>query len=196
MPTTMIETLDQRLLRIERAVRKLRNFSGILAAMLLAILVVGARQNRSDARDEVRAHRLVIVDEAGVEHVRISGATIYINGGKFGRLEASVGSFGPTFSMFTSDPKPRIQMSTFPNGSSALYFFTSGTLNQTRTEVVPDIVLSAEKDGPNLQLNDRDGFSTTLGFAKTERQSIGEKTQTSAASVILSHYDKILRSAP
>ena len=166
--------LEQRLARLERANRRMKQIGTLVLLVAAAMLVSGAANDLEvgslalkDKDGNTRAHlamvdgtpRLALFDKAGKTRARLHG--------------------NPGLALFDKDGEARAHLIVFADGSPSLAFFDRA--GKVRA------MLGTHADGsPGLRLADKDGKTrATLGVTTTLEERTGAETKTSAGTLTL-----------
>lgn len=179
MATTAIQSIEERLDKLERQNRRLKQ-AGLLALIAItAIVLMGQSAPKSRT---VEANSFVLTDEKGNMRADLSmvggaGLTVYDSKGE-PRGMFAVNEDG---AFLTLKDAERQKGSVLTVNSDSVLLRRHGKI-QAR--------LFVDDDGPSLALEDTQGFESRLGVAALRTPLTGESSRTSAASLTLFDKDR------
>jgi len=142
-------TIDQRLAKLERENQIINGAGAVLLLALGACLLLGGRQDTPKVVEDVRAKRIVIVDDEGKARITLSSS-----------------SEQPSLSLFDKDGKARMRLSLGQGMPDIRLFDKSG--KKGAGIAVTDLA------GPQIYFADRAGKSrAVMGYRRTEPGAIG-----------------------
>jgi len=171
--------INVRLEKLERENRRMKKI-GIAAIVFASVLFISGQAKSNKV---VEANEFRLLDASGKER-----ASLHVF---HGQAELSIGS--------------DVLLGTDPNGPFLIMGPSTGkgtmTLNPDNLSlegpVGKFIVTLDESDGPNLTIEDNEGYSSVLGRSDLVQTKTGKKEQTPAASLVLFAKDKkVLWAAP
>lgn len=179
-----------RLEKLERENRRLKKI-GIVAAVVVSAVIVGgqAKTNKVVEADEFR-----LVDASGKVRGKFStnnlGQTLLTLTDSSEQISAALGTGTQGSSLvLNANADTWVRLST-PKG-------IIGGLHMGGPGGKLDVTLDNDNGGPNLSVEDKDGYSSVLGRSDLVLTKTGKKEQTPAASLVLFDKDKkVLWSAP
>jgi hypothetical protein len=158
-----IDTIEQRLERLERDSRRWKALTILAMVALSLVLLIGAgKSGETSMPNELQAQAFVLVDRNGTPLARLGllphgawGLGFY-DQGKKSRIVLSVeGDGASSISLFGKDGKGGLLLSAHSNGASSLRLVDTHWKTRTTLATWPD-------GSPFLQLTDRDGKDRAL----------------------------------
>ena len=162
-PEVPIDTIEQRLERLERDSRRWKALTTLAMVALSLVLLIGAgKSGETSGPNELQAQAFVLVDRNGTPLARLGllphgawGLGFY-DQGKKSRIVLSVeGDGASSISLFGKDGKGSLLLSANGNGASSLRLVDTHWKTRTTLATWPD-------GSPFLQLTDRDGKDRAL----------------------------------
>ncbi|MFQ5961461.1 MAG: hypothetical protein ACE5MG_08680 [Candidatus Methylomirabilales bacterium] len=173
MNEPIMDTLTQRLGRLEREVRWWKFFGSAAVAVVGVVLLLGATHTR--VPDEVRARRFVVVDETGKPGVELTpvpspGLRIFAKDGRT-LAELTVDGWSPRLVLRSGNSKGGATMEVLPDSTPIL--------NLVRTDGHGRVWLAVARDG-----------QSTLHLRSGDAPGVAELTVDRRGSPKLALYDK------
>jgi hypothetical protein len=162
-PEVPIDTIEQRLERLERASRRWKVMTALAMVTLSLVLLIGAgKSGETSVPNELQAQAFVLVDRNGTPLARLGllphgawGLGFY-DQGKKSRIVLSVeGDGSSSISLFGKDGKGSMLLSANSTGASSLRLVDTHWKTRATLATWPD-------GSPFLQLTDRDGKDRAL----------------------------------
>jgi hypothetical protein len=185
-PEVPIDTMEQRLERLERDSRRWKAMTTLAMGILSLILLIGAgKSDETSVPNEVQAHAFVLVDRNGTPLARLGllphgawGLGFY-DQGKKSRIVLSVeGDGASSISLFGKDGKGSMLLSANSTGASALRLVDTHWKTRATLATWPD-------GSPFLQLMDREGKDRALlRFTEVVARGNGELIKRSGPSLL------------
>jgi hypothetical protein len=210
-PESSLEALAKRLAKLEAQNRKLKK--AVIAVIIVATAVVTIGQ--APTKKVIEANEFVLLDANGVVRAKLgmglvsplkNGPALVLYGDdgvaqrvwvatSEGQAEINLTSSGPLTSFTSSSmwagvpAKDRTGTARLGDGSGVAIFGPAGGV---RMNLDGPLV-----GGPQISLQDKEGYETEIGKTDLVFTNSGRKQQTSAASVVMFDKDKkVLWSAP
>lgn len=200
-PAGAAQSLRERVETLERENRRIKRI-GIAAALL--VVGLGFMGQAAPSRT-IEAQRFVLKDESGIARatlgmdLEVPQLQLYDSLGK-SRVSLSVDALGqPALTLYDGAGNQTVNLVGMADGPG-FWLSPGASKRQSIKEVVKQkggIGLYMGKEGPAIEIEDTNGFSTVVGSFPLVTPRTGETHHTSAASLLLFDKDgKVLWSAP
>jgi hypothetical protein len=199
---TDVKSLYERVERLERQNRWMKRMGA--AAILSAGVLLVSGQAKVDTKKTVDANEFVLKDTNGVVRAKLGMGVVLMTKGPGLVLYDDRAQQMATFA--TSDEEARIYLGSsgsIPNSTSSSIWAGvpgkdgSGVGITGPSGVVRMILDGAVIGGPQISMEDKEGFETHIGKTDLVSRKTGKTEQTSAASVVMFDKEKkVLWSAP
>lgn len=188
---------DNLLVRVEKLERQNRRMKRIGCGIFIvvgAVLLMG-QTHQPAIPVAVTARAFVLVDQNGSTRARLStlpsGPILVLYDAKGNpRMILDGREPSPGLTIATASGEPELSLDINPSNGAELALFSPVHKGGT-------LLLNVAADGPTAELDDANGFETTIGVTDLIAQMTGETSKTSAASIKLFGKGKtVLWSAP
>jgi hypothetical protein len=188
---SMENDIIHRLEKLETENRRMKKI-GIVAGIVVSMFIVGGQAKTARV---VEANEFRLVDASGKVRGKFStndaGQTLLTLTDSTEQISASLGTGTEGSSLVLS----AMNINTWVHLSTPKGIF--GGLHMIGPGGKLDVTLDDSNGGPNLSVEDKEGYSSVIGRSDLVLTKTGKKEQTPAASLVLFNKDKkVLWSAP